>query len=652
LRAASPSISNPPIQATTMTRSDNDALPPFEPHVLTLESLEASKITSVAVYSRRAEVTRLFRFAVKQGQNQVVISGLPNAMYRDSLRVDGRGAGTIQDVSVSSIETSTDEVTSAKLKGLRRELRVLQQADHRAAQKAAGLDKFVASLLAGPSAADTPAASQRHTASAQLKQLLADYSANMQEAQGDALDIQDQMQDVRDAIKAEEKALEGKKRKAELHMKVTVSILADAPGDVEIALVYAVDDASWTPRYDIRVNTQTASKEKTITLVYKGAITQTTGEDWKDVSIILETAEPTFDNSIPHLHPWTVSVDTGIPPPRTMSAYHRGAPQVMMMSSMSMPAPVMELSAGYAAPSPPMMKRMEVRGAQVTSNTGSVSATFAVPGRMSVPSDTSEHSVTITDLTLEAKMRWVAVPKREAKVHLSAKIKNTSEFLLLAGQASVYVDGSFISRSDVPDVSPDETFDCPLGLDPAIKVTYHPQTRKLAQTGLLSKTDVYTFTQRIGLHNTKPIAVENVRVLDQIHVSEDAAIGVKLLAPTLPLPPPAPAAAASGSDNGSVRGGRGGGFGFSSMPKASVPASPAPEQKKAARVPPPVQVAQGVVAQWDYDDTPEEEENVDVAALGKDGKIAFVCALPAQGKANLTVQWEVTAPAKTKLVGL
>ena len=42
-------------------------------------------------------------------------------------------------------------------------------------------------------------------------------------------------------------------------------------------------------------------------------------------------------------------------------------------------------------------------------------------------------------------------------------IKNASDYTLLAGQASVYVDGSFISRSDVPAVSPQESFDCPLG---------------------------------------------------------------------------------------------------------------------------------------------------------------------------------------------
>ena len=48
----------------------------------------------------------------------------------------------------------------------------------------------------------------------------------------------------------------------------------------------------------------------------------------------------------------------------------------------------------------------------------------------------------------------------------------------------------------------------------------------------------------------------------------------------------------------------------------------------------------------------EEDENVDVGALGKDGKVNFLCALPAQGKTNISMQWEIGAPAKTKIYEL
>lgn len=46
---------------------------------------EHSKITGVSVYPKRAEVTRLFKFQIKTGQNQVVINGLPVTLDWDSL---------------------------------------------------------------------------------------------------------------------------------------------------------------------------------------------------------------------------------------------------------------------------------------------------------------------------------------------------------------------------------------------------------------------------------------------------------------------------------------------------------------------------------------------------------------------------------------
>jgi N-terminal domain of unknown function (DUF4140) len=66
--------------------TETETPPPFQAHVTELESIDDSKITNVAVYSGRAEVTRLFRFALKAGQNQVHINGLPDVLDQDSLR--------------------------------------------------------------------------------------------------------------------------------------------------------------------------------------------------------------------------------------------------------------------------------------------------------------------------------------------------------------------------------------------------------------------------------------------------------------------------------------------------------------------------------------------------------------------------------------
>jgi N-terminal domain of unknown function (DUF4140) len=66
--------------------TDVDDPPPFQAvNVIELDSV-SDIITGVSVYSSRAEVTRLFKFNIKTGQNQVNISGLPIVLERDSLR--------------------------------------------------------------------------------------------------------------------------------------------------------------------------------------------------------------------------------------------------------------------------------------------------------------------------------------------------------------------------------------------------------------------------------------------------------------------------------------------------------------------------------------------------------------------------------------
>jgi hypothetical protein len=60
--------------------------PAFEPTSIELQSITDSKIIAVSLYSTRAEITRLYKFVVQTGQNQVYISGLPNVLEAESLR--------------------------------------------------------------------------------------------------------------------------------------------------------------------------------------------------------------------------------------------------------------------------------------------------------------------------------------------------------------------------------------------------------------------------------------------------------------------------------------------------------------------------------------------------------------------------------------
>ena len=72
-------------QATGNVASING--PPLGPvNPIELDSVRDSTITGVNVYPTRAEITRLFKFNIATGQNQLNISGLPAVLHKGSLR--------------------------------------------------------------------------------------------------------------------------------------------------------------------------------------------------------------------------------------------------------------------------------------------------------------------------------------------------------------------------------------------------------------------------------------------------------------------------------------------------------------------------------------------------------------------------------------
>lgn len=588
-----------------MTQETHEAPPTFEPvHTLELVSVNDSKIIGVSVYSGRAEVTRLFSFSVHTGQNQVNISGLPNVLDQDSFRVEGRGAATIHDVTISTIIPPPIPTTSTELKALELKRTQTEKALQRSRKAIASLETYLGSV------------NVEHVAITALGEVVGSYESTCEKLDDQVTELEQQLVDLNKAIEVERKKLSGPTGNNKLNLKASIGVFADHEGDVEIALIYAVNSATWSAGYDIRVDMQT--KEKPITLIYKGAITQNTGEDWNDIPLTLETATPTFGVGVPSLIPWTLSIYR---PPVVRSKgkrFGRGGTSLAASSAVayrlsSRRSPMSRRSTSSDEDEESRASPMEYRGLAVSSK-GNISATFTVPGTITIPSDGVDHNVTIVQLSLDSTMSWVSVPKVDAKTHLNAKIKNASEYTLLSGPASVYVDGSFISRSDVPAVSPDESFDCPLGLDPSIRITYHPRVKKVSQSGFYTKTTNYVFSQRITIFNTKSAAVDNVKIIDQVPVSEDSLITVKLVSPALVAP---------FSESKTLSGGE-------------------------LKVPPPVKVSPGVVVQWDGADEPGN----DVEGLGKDGKFYWVCSVPSQGKVNLVLQWEVTAPVRTDIAGL
>ncbi|KAF7318747.1 hypothetical protein HMN09_00387000 [Mycena chlorophos] len=585
-----------------------DQPPSFEPtSAIELQSVAASKIIAVSLYSSRAEVTRLYKIGVKTGLNQVNISGLPNVLETESLRVEGRGAATIHDVTVSTAKDKPVPMSSPELTALFKKKDITKNALARCQKSIASLEQYLASLTV------------EHVDFSKVESIMDGYNNAGEKLDARQSALLEEMRLIDADIKNERKRIALPPESDKLRVKVAIGVFAEHPGDIEIVLIYAVPCATWKAFYDIRVDMNT--KDDPIKLIYKAGVTQDTGESWDDVPLTLETSTPTFGLDIPKLQPWNLDVFRPVlvsSKSRTTVATRAAGVRPQAMEYQDDQAP-RAASVGGGSGEP-----MDFLGASVTSR-GNVSATFRVPGRVSIPSDGEVHNFTLVELKFAAVMSWVAVPKMDTKAHITARITNASDYTLLAGTASVYVDGSFISRSEIPAVSPKEAFDCPLGVDPSIRITYHPVIMKTSQSGLLSKTLTHTFNQRITIFNTKSLSISRVKIIDQIPASQNAQIEVKLVSPALLVP-------FEGNNN---------------APVSSMSIKAAPKAKDV--VPQRIALGKDVVAQWDGVDEPDCVPEW----LGLDRKVNWICSVGSQAKVTVGLEWEVTvSPANLKVVGL
>lgn len=79
------------------------------------------------------------------------------------------------------------------------------------------------------------------------------------------------------------------------------------PFTATLCLSYITSSASWTPRYDVNVNTISTSG----TIVYRAEMVNSTSETWRDAKIILSTSQASFSglsDPIPSIKPWTISL--------------------------------------------------------------------------------------------------------------------------------------------------------------------------------------------------------------------------------------------------------------------------------------------------------------------------------------------------------
>jgi uncharacterized protein (TIGR02231 family) len=493
-------------------------------------------ITAVTVYNDRALVTRKGTQRLEAGEHELHVNGLPQFL-RDSLRATGRGP---QGTRILSVDVSNEyhaRAADEEIERLQSELDTLKQ--HQSlleSQQTALKDRRQWLRSLGEQSKDFA----RGIAQGQMKaQDCADFFQFMttqatQDAEA-ALRLENTIIKARAETQAKERELYRRQGGASSdRLSATIVVALAEAGELELEISYILYGASWHPSYDIRVLKE-SDKQKTarghIELTYLGIVEQQTSEDWKAVSLALSTARPSKAAVLPDLQPWYIHV-AAPPMPRAARSYMAQPQATGEMFAVPMGAPIAPAAAApltsATIPLPPPAMPVEVSTA--TTEYSGTAVVFRAGRSIDIPSDNTPHKTTIAHDELPCDFDYVSAPAIEEQVHVRGTITNTSERVLLSGQANIFMEGEYIGSTQIKQTASNEQFDVFLGIDDSIKVERKLLEHSVDKGGSLLQSDIRrsTYTYRITVHNYSE-QIKKIVVRDHLPISQHERIKIKTL---------------------------------------------------------------------------------------------------------------------------
>ncbi|HEY0815382.1 MAG TPA: mucoidy inhibitor MuiA family protein [Pseudonocardia sp.] len=450
-------------------------------------------IVAVTVHPDRARVTRRGTVTLAAGPVELVVSGLPESLLDESVRVAGRSAAAVRVVGVDVVRRdladAPDERVRRAEQTLRDAERALAEIDgadagdlareqllHRLAVRSG--DRLARALAEGT------AGTERITeVSSAVAAQLVDVAASRREHAERRADAER----IRAAAQAELDRLHGSGRR---RRDARVAVEAEAPGELEIELTYVVGGAHWTCAYDARID-----GAGPLALTWYGMVTQSTGEDWPACALTLSTARPGRAGAVPELSPWWVDVRPPVAPTvaLAMSAPAGGAPRERFAAGEAVQDLVAQVEAGTLA------------------------VAWRLPRPTAVPADGTPHRATVTTATLDARLDHVVAPALDPSAHLRATVVNTSGHALLAGPLSAFLDDAFVGTTHIGATAPGSELELALGVDDRVAVERELMERTPGRALLGGKVSAVE-RWRIEVRNGRPTQARIV-VRERVPVS-------------------------------------------------------------------------------------------------------------------------------------
>jgi hypothetical protein len=510
-----------------------------------------SKVTNVTVFSNTALVTREVTAPEGAGLAEVVVSPMPPYTMQSSLY--GEGNDNIRVLSVRFRTRAIAEDTREEVRKIDSQIKTLnaKQQTLDSELKAIGENLKLLDKLEGFTAKALEHLTDKGQLDTEKIIALAKFvQEDRTKRTKEQLTVKQQLEDVAAQIAFAKRLLEERSGGVVRTERDAVILVDKKQGGGTIRLNYLVSNAAWRPQYKFR----TVGKEKDpITVEYQAAIEQKTGEDWSNAQITLSTAQPLLNASPPDLKSLGIAVGPpgmglaisqpsaagaagGIPNPgsfkkdlekmskdlRGQAAGNYAQNKLEDASKQTNDAAAIEQFCDL------LINREDLNRVDPSIVNDGPSVTYTLKSKITIPSRNDEQVIEITRLDFVPKFYYKAVPVLTQNVYRLADLVNTSEVVLLPGEATMYLAGDFVGSTKLPLVAVGKPFTVGLGVDPQLQVTRTLVDRARTTQG---GNQVLSFKYRVMLSSYKNAQVP-VQVWDRMpHAEATTTIAINLLNP-------------------------------------------------------------------------------------------------------------------------
>ena len=500
------------------------------------QNAATSKIIAVTVYQGDALVTREVQVSEGRGIVELVMRPLPPQTIDSSLFTESSDGIRVLTTRMRTraVMNDTREVVRAREDEVR-QLTEKNQDIQKQLEVISQNQAFLAKLESF-TAATMQQLTEKGVLSAESTIKLANYVVERRAADAkQQVTLQQQLAANQERIQFLQRQLSelasGASR-TEREAVIVVDKANAAAGTVR--LNYLVDSAGWQPQYKLRA----AGERDPVQIEYLAAVQQQSGEDWSDVQLVLSTAQPMLNAAPPEL----LSLDIGVVGAPGQAAgvnqmlnqskaeSYRAARDLRLQAEQELMRNNTAVALGYlnsAAASEQWADLLarEEPNANTAKTPEGPSVAYHLPARLTVPSRNDPQLVEVARIELPPTYFYKAVPVLSRHVYRLAQFTNKSDYVLLPGEATMYVGTDFVGRMTLPLVAIGEQFTAGFGVDPQIQVARELVGKNQSIQG---GNQVQTYDYRIRVTSYKAGEV-HLQVWDRLPHSDTEAVAVELI---------------------------------------------------------------------------------------------------------------------------